>query len=101
MILLSAIQLLSRDDRAFVVKSTALAGIHRPGRSHRTPPSFGEVILPSAIQLLSGDDRTFVVRSTALVGAVGYHRRLERRYCRQRYNFYKGTIGLLPSDPPP
>ncbi|KAA0065985.1 hypothetical protein E6C27_scaffold62G00720 [Cucumis melo var. makuwa] len=35
-----------------------------PGRSDRTPSSFGGVILPSAIQLLSGDDRAFAVRST-------------------------------------
>ncbi|KAA0062457.1 hypothetical protein E5676_scaffold325G001200 [Cucumis melo var. makuwa] len=61
-ILSSAIQLLSEDDRAFTVRSTAL--IHRPGRSNQTPSSFGEVMLPSTIQLLSGDDRTFAVRST-------------------------------------
>ncbi|KAA0065861.1 hypothetical protein E6C27_scaffold538G00080 [Cucumis melo var. makuwa] len=72
--------------------------IHRPSRSDRAPSSFGEVILSSAIQLLSGDDRAFFVRSTALVGAIGHLRRLERWYCRQRSNFYRGTIGLLPSD---
>ncbi|KAA0065801.1 hypothetical protein E5676_scaffold546G001950 [Cucumis melo var. makuwa] len=52
--------------------------IHRPGRSDRTPSSFGEVILPSAIQLLSEDDQAFAVRSTVLVEAIGHHRRLER-----------------------
>nr|ADN34245.1 hypothetical protein [Cucumis melo subsp. melo] len=82
-ILPSAIQLLSGDDRAFAVRSTALTiGLlpsdPTPGRSDRAPSSFGGVILPSAIQLLSGDDRTFVVRSTALVGAIGHHRPLER-----------------------
>ncbi|TYJ97606.1 hypothetical protein E5676_scaffold690G00390 [Cucumis melo var. makuwa] len=73
--------------------------IHRPSRSDRTSSSLGEVILPSAIQLLSGDDQTFTVRSTALVGAIGHLRRLERWYCRQRSNFYRGTIEILPSDP--
>ncbi|TYK08848.1 hypothetical protein E5676_scaffold87G00340 [Cucumis melo var. makuwa] len=68
-ILPSAIQLLSGDDRAFVVRSIAL--IHRPGRSDRTPSSFGEVILSLVIQLLSGDDRAFVVRSTALIHRSG------------------------------
>ncbi|TYK23837.1 hypothetical protein E5676_scaffold162G00450 [Cucumis melo var. makuwa] len=77
----------------------------------RAPSSFGEVILSSAIQLLSGYDQAFAVKSTALVGAIGHHRHLERsdraprplegRYCRQRSNFYRGTIGLLPSDPTP
>ncbi|TYK26756.1 hypothetical protein E5676_scaffold124G00430 [Cucumis melo var. makuwa] len=52
--------------------------IHRPGRSDRTPSSFGGVILPSAIQLLSVDDRAFAVRSPALVGAIGHLRHLER-----------------------
>ncbi|KAA0065963.1 hypothetical protein E6C27_scaffold62G00400 [Cucumis melo var. makuwa] len=98
-ILPSAIQLLSGDDQTFAVRSTSL--IHRPGRSDRAPSSFGEVVLPSVIQLLSGDDRTFAVRSTALVGAIGHLRRLETWYCRQRSNFYRGTIELLPSDPPP
>ncbi|KAA0046588.1 hypothetical protein E6C27_scaffold114G001270 [Cucumis melo var. makuwa] len=51
-VLSSAIQLLSGDDQAFVVRST-------PGRSDRAPSSFGEVILPSTIQLLSGDDWAF------------------------------------------
>ncbi|TYK04475.1 hypothetical protein E5676_scaffold409G00850 [Cucumis melo var. makuwa] len=94
----SVIQLLLGDDKAFAVRSTVL--IHRPGRSGQTPLSFGEVVLPSAIQLLSEDDRAFAVRSTALVGAIGHLHRLERWYCRQRSNFYRGTIGLLPSDPP-
>ncbi|TYK20604.1 hypothetical protein E5676_scaffold132G00250 [Cucumis melo var. makuwa] len=97
-ILPSAIQLLSGDDRTLTIRSIAL--IHRPGRSDWAPSSFREVILPSAIQLLSGDDRAFVVRSTALVGAIGHLCHLERRYCCQRSNLYKGTIGLLPSDPP-
>ncbi|TYK22022.1 hypothetical protein E5676_scaffold482G00620 [Cucumis melo var. makuwa] len=57
-ILPSAIQLLSGDDRVFAVRST-------PGRSDRAPSSFGGVILPSAIQL-SEDDRAFVVRSITL-----------------------------------
>ncbi|TYJ98788.1 hypothetical protein E5676_scaffold156G00970 [Cucumis melo var. makuwa] len=118
----SAIQLLSGDDRAFVVRSTALIGaighLRRLERwycrqrsnfywgmigllpSDRAPSSFGEVVLLSAIQLLSRDDRAFVVRSTALVGAIGDLRRFERWYCRQRSNFYRETIGLLPSDPP-
>ncbi|KAA0032942.1 hypothetical protein E6C27_scaffold269G00160 [Cucumis melo var. makuwa] len=69
-ILPSAIQLLSGDDRVFAVRST-------PGRSDRAPSSFGGVILPSAIQL-SEDDRAFVVRSITLVGAVGHHHHLER-----------------------
>ncbi|KAA0066533.1 hypothetical protein E6C27_scaffold25G00910 [Cucumis melo var. makuwa] len=122
-VLPSVIQLLSRDDRAFAVRSTALVGairhlrplegdiavsdptsiggrssfcrqIHRPSRSDRAPSSFEEVILPSAIQLLSGDDRAFAVRSTALVGAIGHLRRLERWYCRQRSNFYRGRSGF-------
>ncbi|KAA0065977.1 hypothetical protein E6C27_scaffold62G00620 [Cucumis melo var. makuwa] len=53
----------------------------------------------SAIQLLLGDDRAFAVRSTALVGTIGHYRHLERWYCGQRSNFYRRTIGLLPSDP--
>ncbi|KAA0063890.1 hypothetical protein E6C27_scaffold616G00140 [Cucumis melo var. makuwa] len=95
-ILPSAIQLLSGDNGAFAVRSTALIGatghlrrlerkrsgfcrqIHRPGRNDRVPSSFGEVILPSAIQLLSGDNGAFAVRSTALIGATGHLRRLER-----------------------
>ncbi|KAA0047390.1 hypothetical protein E6C27_scaffold754G00470 [Cucumis melo var. makuwa] len=98
-VLPSAIQLLSGDDRAFAIRSTAL--IHRPGRSDRTPLSFGEAVLPLAIQLLSENDWTFAVRSTALVKAIGHLPRLERWYCHQRSNFYQRTIGLLPSDPPP
>ncbi|KAA0063849.1 hypothetical protein E6C27_scaffold827G00810 [Cucumis melo var. makuwa] len=106
-ILPSAIQLLSGDDRTFAVRSIAIVGaighlrhlesdtaisdltsigkrsdffrqIHRPGRSDQAPSSFGEVILPSAIQLLSGDDRAFAVRSIVLVGAIVHLRRLER-----------------------
>ncbi|TYK24145.1 hypothetical protein E5676_scaffold610G00490 [Cucumis melo var. makuwa] len=128
-ILPSTIQLLSGDDQAFAVRSTALdrsdtfvfwrvdiavsdrtsiggrssfcRQIHRPDRSDRAPSSFGEVILPSVIQLLSRDYRAIAVRSTALVGAIGHVSRLEMRYYRQRSNFYRGTIGLLPSDPPP
>ncbi|TYK25919.1 hypothetical protein E5676_scaffold190G00090 [Cucumis melo var. makuwa] len=75
-------------------RSSFCRQIHRPSRSDRAPSSFEEVILPSAIQLLSGDDRAFAVRSTALVGAIGHLRRLERWYCRQRSNFYRGRSGF-------
>ncbi|KAA0051626.1 hypothetical protein E5676_scaffold3445G00150 [Cucumis melo var. makuwa] len=106
-ILLSAIQLLSGDDRTFAVRSTTL--IHRPGRSDWAPSSFGEVILSSAIQLLSGDDLAFAVRSIALVEAIGHLRRLERgdtavnnptsiggrsSFCRQIHHLV-GAIGHL------
>ncbi|TYK00488.1 hypothetical protein E5676_scaffold169G00970 [Cucumis melo var. makuwa] len=85
-VLPSAIQLLSGDDRAFIVRSTVLVGaighlhqkIQPPSRSDQAPSFFGEVVLPSAIQLLSGDDWTFAVRSTVLVGAIRHLRRLER-----------------------
>ncbi|KAA0046414.1 hypothetical protein E6C27_scaffold149G001590 [Cucumis melo var. makuwa] len=75
----------------------------QPPQMKRTSPfiEFPEVTPPSEIQLLLGDDRAFAVRSTALVGTIGHLRRLERWYCRQRSNFYRGTIGLLSSDPPP
>ncbi|KAA0050732.1 hypothetical protein E6C27_scaffold560G00360 [Cucumis melo var. makuwa] len=56
-ILPSAIQLLSGDDRL-------LPSDPPPGRSDRTPSSFGDVVLPLTIQLLSEDDRVFAVRST-------------------------------------
>ncbi|KAA0032757.1 hypothetical protein E6C27_scaffold853G001000 [Cucumis melo var. makuwa] len=83
-VLPSAIQLLSGDDRAFAVRSTVLGTIGflpsdpPPCRSDRAPSSFGEVVLPSAIRLLSGDDRAFAIRSTALVKAIKYVHRLER-----------------------
>ncbi|KAA0063926.1 hypothetical protein E6C27_scaffold616G00620 [Cucumis melo var. makuwa] len=94
------IELLPSDPRHWG-RSSFYRQIHHPGRCDRVPSSFGEVVLPLAIQLLSRDDRAFAVRSTILVGAIEHLRHLERWYCRQRSNFYRGTIWLLPSDPPP
>ncbi|TYJ97560.1 hypothetical protein E5676_scaffold85G00830 [Cucumis melo var. makuwa] len=59
-------------------RSSFYRQIYRPGRSNRTPSSFGEVALPSAFQLLLGGDRAFTVRSIALVGVIRHLHRLER-----------------------
>ncbi|KAA0039553.1 hypothetical protein E6C27_scaffold744G00230 [Cucumis melo var. makuwa] len=45
--------------------------------------------------------RSGFCRQIHRLGAIGHHRHLERWYCRQRSNFYRGTIELLPSDPTP
>ncbi|KAA0067807.1 hypothetical protein E6C27_scaffold2484G00100 [Cucumis melo var. makuwa] len=95
-----AIQLLLRDDRTFVIRSTTLVGgikafivwrgdspvsytnsirgrldfcrqIHRTDRSDQTSSFFEEVTPSSVIQLLLEDNQAFVVQSTALVGAIG------------------------------
>ncbi|KAA0057707.1 hypothetical protein E6C27_scaffold126G00600 [Cucumis melo var. makuwa] len=72
-ILPSAFQLLSGDNRTFVVRSTTL--IHHPDRSNRAPSSFGEVILPSAIQLLSRD---VLPSDPPPWGRSGFYRQIHR-----------------------
>ncbi|TYK30218.1 hypothetical protein E5676_scaffold595G00350 [Cucumis melo var. makuwa] len=130
-ILPSMIQLLSGDDRAFAERSSIiviwrgdtavsdptfigtiglLPSDPSPGRSDRTPSSFGEVILPSAIQLLSGDDRAFAVRSTPWIGFLPSNpphcwsgrapSSFREVILPSAIQLLLGTIGLLPPDPP-
>ncbi|KAA0062773.1 hypothetical protein E6C27_scaffold382G001150 [Cucumis melo var. makuwa] len=80
------IQLLSKDDWAFAVRSTAL--IHRPVRSDRTPLLFREVTLPSAIQLLLGDDRAFALKSTTLIHRPGRSDRTPSSFVKMEVKLY-------------